>query len=558
MFISRSIVICHLIAITCLWAAWEYRVSTGTKEPISPPPMAGPDVIVGVLTGVSRFPTSGSVGNEVAFSIGTTSCNIGNAQLSWISNTNAHPVISQNLYRVKNGRFEMLGMSWLKHGFTALQQTACGPCTASPTGSFLGVGCSDPYSSGLNGSQSGLGPRSQVNALTGVFSWPKGSLPQTQNLDGRIRVNYDDLNPALNVGARYFGESMYVAADDAAAGNGLNNASYREMIVQAAGAGHWTIAFGTPATVREQPAINAWKAVHPDVKLFVVDVPGDGRIIVGMRTTPLPGNTGYHTEFAVENLNSHQSVRSLGVKYGSNTISNPGFRDVDYQYEPHAGTNWTPTTIGSDIVWSTETFAANQNANAIRWNTVYSFWCDSELPPRKLTLGMFRPGAVSTMNIDLVQQVIPESFVVTKGLAIGGMFPEVFLSDDVDFKLGLASRGSPPTIELELKSTSATETPTDFAFRLEAAVAGSPFGNVIQSIKLLNYDTGLYEVVDMRAAELTDLQLDVTPTGDLGRFVQNGTKSVQARIEWVGSQSAVGSRFGWSIEVDQAIWLIGQ
>lgn len=557
MIISRSIVICHLVAITCLWAVWEYRVSTGTKSPINPPPMVGPDVIVGDIPNISRW---GTDTDETSFSIGTTSCNIGNAQLAWFSNTSAHPVISQNMFRVKNGRIEQLGMAWLKHGFTALQQSVCGPCTASSSGSWLGVGCSDPYSSSLNGGQSGLGPRSQITASTGDFPMPYGKLVTPYGtMDGRLRVFTADINPALNANSRYFVESQYVSKDDATAGNDNNNASYREVSVTTV-TGGWGLGFGSPSstTVREQPAINAWKAVHADVKLFAVDVPGDGRIIVGMRTTPLPGNTGYHTEFAVENLNSHQSVRSLGVKYGSSTISNPGFHDVDYQFEPYSGTDWTPTIVGSDIVWSTETFAANQNANALRWSTLYSFWCDSELPPRKLTLGMFRTGAVSTMNIDLVQQVIPESFVIRKGMAIGGMFPEVFLSDDVDFKLGLTTKSSPPTIELELKSTSATETPTDFAFRLEAAEVGAPFGNVIQSIKLLNYDTGLYEVIDMRAAETTDLQLDVTPTGDLGRFVQNGTKSVQARIEWVGSQSQVGSRFAWSVDVDQAIWLIGQ
>ena len=30
---------------------------------------------------------------------------------------------------------------------------------------------------------------------------------------------------------------------------------------------------------------------------------------------------------------------------------------------------WTSNQTGSDLSWSTETFAQNQNANALRWGT---------------------------------------------------------------------------------------------------------------------------------------------------------------------------------------------
>src|SRR6185369_12240896 len=130
--------------------------------------------IVGDLPDVSNFTSGGAVSGMRAYSVGTTSCNLGTQELTWNSGTNQHPVISQNLYRLMNGRYEQIGQAWLKHGFCALQGTVCSSgCMPSPLGcGALGVLCSDPYSSGLNGQQGGLGPKSEVNASTGAFPYP--------------------------------------------------------------------------------------------------------------------------------------------------------------------------------------------------------------------------------------------------------------------------------------------------------------------------------------------------------------------------------------------------
>jgi hypothetical protein len=477
--------------------------------------------------------------------------------MDWIQNSTLHPVISQNFYRVKNGRIEMLSMAWLKHGFSVAAGSACNTCT-DPASNYLGVGCSDPYGSSLNGSHNYAGPRSQVNALTGAFIWPRGSLTNPGTLDGRMRLRYDDLNPDLNPGARYFCESMYVHPQDAAAGNGLNNASYREMTVQSQSGGNFTISFpSTSSTVREQPAINAWKLVHPDVRLFNVDIPGEGRIVVGMRTTPRAGG-GYHTEFAIENFNSHQSVRSLAVNFGSNAISNPGFRDVNYLQEPYSGTDWTPTVANNRIEWSTQTFTENANANAIRWNTMYSFWCDSDLPPRKLTLGMFRPGTVSEMNVDLINPIIPVSYTLDGATATGGQFSNVFMSDNQDFRLTPIVRKRTPYAQFNIESTLPTDSPIDFALRLEASMVGLPYGEVAQVVELFNYDTGNYELIDARPAEISDQPLEITPTGDWSRFIQDGTRLVKARIEWRYIVENGRNPYSWVVDIDESVWLVTQ
>jgi hypothetical protein len=544
---SRTIVLLTVLMIAGAWAFREWQIQAHAIKAFAP----GPDVIVGDIPSTRRW---GTVGTETSYSIGTTSCNIGTTRLNWIQSTNVHPVISQNLFRIKNGRIEHLGMSWLKHGFSVAAGSLCNSCT-DPASNYLGVGCSDPYGSSLNGTQSGLGPKSQVNALTGIFTMPYGRLPQTGTLDGRIRVQKADLNPAQNPGARFFVESQYVHPEDAASGNALNNASYREVFVVANGS-EWDLNMGTPQTVRQQAAINAWKAVHPDVQLFNVDIPGDGRVIVGVRSIPTGGGNWHH-EIAIENLNSHQSVRSLIGRFGGNTVTNPGFRDVTYQFEPYSSTDWTPVASESQIEWSTETFAANANANAIRWNTVYSYWCDSNGPLRTLKLGLFRPGLVSQMTVDVVPVTLPQGRKLLDGNQTGGQTSDLYASDDSYFTVD-----PPPTtnlrkqrVDLILNATSLVANPTDFGFRLEASMTGGPTGSVTQGIDLLNQSTGLWETVNTRMASSSDTTVDVAPVGDLRRFIHPQTSEISARVYWK-SETFSGAPFEWLLKIDEAVWLI--
>ena len=359
------------------------------------------DVIVGDLySPLSWGPVL--VGNPPvsynAYAMGTVSCNIGTVPLNWIAGTNQHPVIGQSLYRLQNGRFEQIGISWLKHGFTALAQNLCATCNNPGTGTLLGVGCSDPYSASLNGSQSGLGSRSEVNAATGVFTYPQVLAPAVlDSTSARLRVLTADVDPTQNAGAQYFVEGQYITQDDAASGNDDNNASYRRVTFNST-----TFAMSTSGqTVRLKPGLLAWKDVDPLVEIRYLDVPGDGRFILASRATLLPTGS-YHFEFALENLNSDRSGQSfvLGFPAGS-TISGQGFHDIEYHSgDPYSGTDWTATTTagpsGGNATWATQSFATNPNANALRWGTCYSFWCDASAYPSTATIVLFKPGSAGS------------------------------------------------------------------------------------------------------------------------------------------------------------------
>ncbi len=365
----------------------------------------GPDVIVGDLPNISKYGSVTSGGQTImAYAIGTTSCNIGDALLDWFASpSNLHPFIPQNIHRIKDGRIEHIGQSWGKHGFTALQGTVCGSCQASSSGTWLGIGCSDPYSSGLNGSQSGLGTRSEVNAATGIFpgTYNQGMPSAPATIGRRVQVNANDLNPAMNAGATYLIEAQYIHSGDAAAGNDDNNASWRSCSVGTLTSGAYSISL-TGSTHRQEAAIEAWKAAVPSVTITPVDVAGDGRFLVGYNATD-NGNGTWRYNYAIQNLNSDRSGNSFSVPVPAGvSVTNAGFHDINYHSgDPYSGTDWTISTSGGAVTWTGGNYATSANGNALRFSTIYTFWFDANAAPATAsgTLGLFKPGAEPNVSV---------------------------------------------------------------------------------------------------------------------------------------------------------------
>ncbi len=380
----------------------------------------GPDVIVGDLPTMQQ---SGNAGTQVGLAIATTSCNAGTEDLDWFALPSTdHPVIPQNMYRMSGGpdnneRFEQIGQSWLKHAFAALTQNACSFGCNGVGGSHLGSGCSDPYSASLNGQQTGLGSRGWVNPFTGAY-------PSTANNhsghahDGvahRVRVEIDDLNQNLNQGATYFAEAQYVTPheynwchDHPGQCNMYNNVSYRQFSVN--GTTNFTFsALGN--TVWRRPAISAWAGTGAALSQIEPDPGNDGIGFVGYKVTnPSPGV--WHYEYALYNENLDRAIQSFSVPLGPGAnISNIGFHappqepgwanDGTENSQGYSSTPWDVTQTADAITWSSETFAQNQNANAIRWGTLYNFRFDADQPPQagNGTIGFFKTGSPMTAAV---------------------------------------------------------------------------------------------------------------------------------------------------------------
>ncbi len=373
---------------------------------------AGPDVTVGAITGPSNYT---AVGTLEALSLGTTSCNQGTVGVAWQSNTNKHPVIGGELYRFKfvggAARFEQVGLSWLKHGFFAESEFLCCNNCQATDGTTLGVGCSDPYTSDRNGTQSLMGPRWQVNPFTGQFTYPPPHPSGTNT--GRLQVDTSDLEVSSAGGTRYFANCQYIAPDDATSGHGNNNCSNREVTVTGSGT-TWNFGFSGP-TNREIPAIRQWANCETGVTLSNIQIPSEGLLILGYKTTSL-GNGMYHYEYAIYNMNSDRAVGGFSLPVPVNVqLSNVGFHDVTYRGGDGVGgvnqdgTDWPSQNNAGVMSWSTTPFASNPNANAIRWGTTYNFRFDANAPPvaGTVTINTFKNNGTVTTGADVPGDVLP-------------------------------------------------------------------------------------------------------------------------------------------------------
>jgi hypothetical protein len=399
----------------------RHAVSPGT-----PTLVPGPDVIVGDLETVEQ---AGNDATSVGLGVGTVSCNNGDQPINWhpLPNTD-HPIIPQNLYRMSGGadnteRFEQIGQSWMKHAFFALEEFICGTCNTSPpcvTGDQLCPGCADTYVASLNYDQNGIGSRAWTNPFTGIFP----SNPDPNNHSGhnhtgtshRVTVAMSDLIPAQNPGAAYFAEAQYISVTEynwcqANPGqcNMYNNASYRPFTVSG-GPTNFTFA-AAGSTVQMQPAIQVWAGTGATVTQLEPDPGNDGIWFMGYKVTN-PSAGVWHYEYALYNQNLDRAVQSFSVPSGPGVnISNIGFHappqepgwpnDGTFNDQGYSSTPWAVDQSGGSITWSTETFGTNQNANAIRFGTLYNFRFDADQPPQSAnaTVGYFKTGSPMTVAI---------------------------------------------------------------------------------------------------------------------------------------------------------------
>lgn len=387
------------------WVVGVGELSAGAVVLSATPPTSPPDqpvfeggvldVSLGDLSSIQQvghegvYPTGG-----VALSMATTSCNVGAVDVPWLAPMQEnHPVIHMAIYRLMNGRFEQIGVSWLKHGFFALSDNQCMSCQHPSNGTFLGVGCSDTYGVGNNSSRTYLGPRSEVNPYAATwectgshFSGGVGDCTRRHGseshgpLDHRLIAADADLG---NAGGTYYYEADYLVQGDQ---NLANNWGSRRCTMSWSGSA-WN--FTTPVSgnpLVEGPALGRWGELSTLVDAAV----GDGQVLLAVQTTNLGGGTT-HYEYALLNQNSDRQIRSFSMPvHGVTTLSNIGFHDND----SNASNDWQVAVNNGEITWQTGSPQGTTQAHPLEFGFMFNFRFDADAPPSAASarLELYKPG----------------------------------------------------------------------------------------------------------------------------------------------------------------------
>ncbi|MCA9292292.1 MAG: hypothetical protein KDA20_00600 [Phycisphaerales bacterium] len=383
----------------------------------------GPDV---TLCEAYGFGSTGRVnggnlsGAATGFTLGTTSWNVGQAQLLWEQMPDPdHPKITVQVYRLKDGRFENIANHWIKHGFFALSSQQCSDAALSncqgTNGTRLGLACTDTYSPGLNAGS--LGPRYEVNPWSGAWSYT-GSIHQTggrPNYTGATNMQLPDadVNPALNPGARYFFEAYYVSGDDICV---YNNASYKEFFVNSFG--------GSGPSVSEESdrftpphqmfaILDAWTgATLTEIAEQIPVVEGvspDGRAIVGCNVTDLGGGQ-WRYDYTIMNVDMDRQIDQFWIDLRPNVnvtdlyFHAPLSHEETLTYEfsnasqgpPRDNDAWTGVVETDKVRWFTDAHQAGVSSNPIGWGTAYSFGFTADTAPKSGSMGVtaYKDGTV--------------------------------------------------------------------------------------------------------------------------------------------------------------------
>jgi hypothetical protein len=288
----------------------------------------------------------------------------------------------------------------------------------------------------------------------------------------------------------------------------FNNASFRQFVVT----GTTSFSFSAlGATVRMQPAIWAWAATGATLTQVLPDPGNDGFGLLGYKVTNL-GAGMWHYEYALYNQNLDRAIQSFSVPLGSGVnVSNVGFHappqhpgwanDGTLNDQGYSSTPWTVTQDGGSITWNTETFAQNQNANAIRWGTLYNFRFDANQPPQSssATVGFFKTGSPITAAI--------------QGPAGGTPTPTPTAS----------STPTPTATATPTSTATATPTPSATATPSSCSVTHSGCGGIV-TIRPRDFIISVTDAVDPATVQASDFTVNGIPADSF--LLSNGNATI--------------------------------
>lgn len=315
-----------------------------------------------------------------------------------------HPYLVWNLYRMSEGRIEMLAASGAKHAFFTIN---VGPdCLDCGGGNTLWPGCEDVYSSGSNDTATYQGPRDEIKASVGMwencdsFFDPKCTGSQVQYSGQWLNRLLVDPAEFEQPDAQFFVDAWYVVQYDV---DIWNTMGYRPIDPTTSGSG-WLMNEGP---FSEGPAISEWVPANetdPMADHSVIVIPsetptapypdnmpqGHLRLLVRVRETT-PGR--YRYSYALQNYDFDRGLEAfhIGLTPGA-TIHDSFFGDIDSD----AANDWSFSVDGSSA-----RFDAPAD-NPLTWFTLFNFEIETDALP-----------VASTVTLNLGDGAVQPSIDVT-------------------------------------------------------------------------------------------------------------------------------------------------
>ena len=381
------------------------------------------DVALTALDDLSQMAREAGV--RVALALSASVRNVGQATVEWYraitpdGQVGAHPYLVMHIYRLKDGRFEQIGRSDVKHAFFAVN-SGCG----CPGGHLFYANCGDIYGTGSNSNRTHFGPRDEVNSVTGAWTSlgshfdavpvndfrDHGGNSAHDSFEHRLVVAEPDLQDGS---ARFFAEAWYLAAGDI---NIFNSMGRREFEPKLEGS-FWDFLF-LDATMLSGAAIDAWPAAEGPGAAST-DEPfnaagGQGRLSI--RVEPQPDG-GFRYEIGLMNFDVNAGLDELRIPLPDDiTVSDLTFFDGD----DDPANDWTPVVAPTELRWQAG------SGEEQGWGTLFSFGFYAESRPQAVTAQVGVVGA--------------------SDLAVAGLAPspaEIFSGDFEDGTTGGWSSASP-------------------------------------------------------------------------------------------------------------------
>jgi photosystem II stability/assembly factor-like uncharacterized protein len=168
-------------------------------------------------------------------------------------------------------------------------------------------------------------------------------------------------------------------------------------------------------------------------------------------------------------------------------------------------------------------------------------------PAGKLYVSGFQGDIFTTAPA--TETLTPSQYTIESGNYVSGSVSSLWQSDDVHLKAATPNWSSP--VILRFEATAASLNPTAMTLTYEGHLTG---GNAFQDVELYDFNANTWVIVSSVSSSSVDTVVTVQPTQP-GRFVQAGTRKVQARVR-LSSSSKTGSR-SMTAGVDLVRWELG-